>query len=99
MPLQVTDKFINMVRYRGEDAKNLSGHGLTTLAEGLSLILLNPATTSPDSVVSQSLSLLFLSQRGCEHSSDFHYDICVTHPASHPVAPAVQCTFLLKRSV
>ncbi|XP_025099184.1 uncharacterized protein LOC112566968 [Pomacea canaliculata] len=46
----VTDKFINMVRYRGEDAKNLSGHGLTTLAEGLSLILLNPATTSPDSV-------------------------------------------------
>ncbi|XP_025098098.1 uncharacterized protein LOC112566256 [Pomacea canaliculata] len=48
----VTDYFISMVRIRGEDAKNLSGHGLTALAEGLSMILLNPATTSPDSLES-----------------------------------------------
>ncbi|XP_025098099.1 uncharacterized protein LOC112566258 [Pomacea canaliculata] len=47
-----TDKFINMVWIRGEDAKNLSGHGLTALAEGLSMILFNPTTTSRDSVVS-----------------------------------------------
>ncbi|PVD28969.1 hypothetical protein C0Q70_11566 [Pomacea canaliculata] len=46
----VKDKFINMVWVRGEDARNLSGHGLTALAEGLSMILLNPTTTSPDSV-------------------------------------------------
>ncbi|XP_025102839.1 polycystic kidney disease protein 1-like 2 isoform X2 [Pomacea canaliculata] len=47
---EVTDKFTNLVHKRGEEAKNLTGLGLTALAHGLSTVLSRPETVSSDSV-------------------------------------------------
>ncbi|XP_025102861.1 uncharacterized protein LOC112569303 isoform X2 [Pomacea canaliculata] len=48
--IEVTNKFANMVHKRGEEAKNLTGLGLTALAHGLSTVLSKPETVSSDSV-------------------------------------------------